>query len=372
MPAVFLHIGAAKTGTTYLQQVLLDSRAALAAQGVLVPGGYAEAHFEAALDLRGLAFGGAEDPGVRGRWDRLVAESLAWHGRAVAISHELFGGSLPPVVSAIADAFADAELHVVLTARDLGRQVPAMWQEQVKNGGTLTFERYVRRLVEGKGKAARTFWRQQDLAEVAERWCARVPPERFHLVMVPPAGRSDPTLLWQRFASVVGADPAGADAARPSANRSLSYAGAELVRRVNAALGDRMAWPAYETTVKGWFAEELLVSLDAGPRPTVPVEHRAELADRSARMLQRLRELGVDTVGDLAELTDDFGEPVEAPDPDTVIGAAADTLAEVLRERSERHWTGRGNALVARARRSPALRRLPDGVQSWLKRRVNR
>jgi hypothetical protein len=372
MPQVFLHVGAAKTGTTYLQQVLFDARSALAAQGVLVPGGYAEAHFEAALDLRGLAFGGREDPGVRGRWHRLVRQSLDWDGPAVVISHELFGGSREAVVDTVADAFAGAELHVVLTARDLGRQVPAMWQEQVKNDGSIPFERYVSQLTAEPrtGPAARTFWRQQHLGEVAGRWCARVPADRFHLVTVPHPG-SEPTLLWQRFASVVGIGSGSVDAARPSANRSLSYAGAELLRRVNQSLGERMPWPAYATTVKGWFAEELLVAHGSGPRPSVPVEHRQWFATRQAEMLARVRELGVDVVGDLGELEPVFGEPVDAPDPEAVVATAADALAELLEERSRRHWTGRGNALAARARRSPAVRRLPEGVQEWLKRRVN-
>jgi hypothetical protein len=373
---VFLHVGAAKTGTTYLQEVLHDAREPLAAAGVLVPGGYAEAHFEAALDLRGIAFGGHEDPGVRGRWDRLVAESLAWEGRAVVISHELFGGSQEQVVGAVADAFGDAELHVLLTGRDLGRQVPAMWQEQVKNAGALGFDRYVARLVAEprKGQAARTFWRQQELAEVAERWCARVPPERFHLVTVPPRG-SDPTLLWRRFAQVLGVDADSVDARRPSANRSLSYVGAEVLRHLNRALEGRLEWPAYETTVKGWFAEEMLVGLHDGPRASVPVEHRDWFAERHDAMVGRLAQLGVDVVGDLADLAPDFGEPVAAPDADEVLAAATDALAELVTERAGRHWTGargeRGRTLVARARRSPAVRGLPDGVQRWLTRGVN-
>jgi hypothetical protein len=372
MPQVFLHVGAAKTGTTYLQELLFGARRELARQGVLYPGGYAEAHFEAALDLRGLAFGGHQDPGVQGRWERLVGESLAWDGRAVVISHELFGGSLEAAVDTVADAFVTAELHVILTARDLGRQVPAMWQEQVKNGGTRGFSRYVRRLTEEprRGRTVQTFWRQQHLAEVAARWCARVPPERFHLVTVPPAG-SDPTLLWRRFAGVAGIDATRIDAVRPSSNRSLSYAGAELLRRVNSSLGDRLSWPAYATTVKGWFAEELLVSRDSGPHASVAVEHRDWFTSRAAGMAEQLRQLGVDVVGDLADLEPAFGDPVDAPDPDVVVRAAADALAVLLDERARRHWTGRGNALAARARRSPALRRLPDGVQTWLKRRVN-
>ena len=370
MPSVYLHIGAAKTGTTYLQDLLFAGSSTLAGAGVLVPGGYAQSHYYAALDVRGMTFGGHDDPGVRGRWKRLVAETLAFSGPRVVISHELFGGGLEPVVDTVADAFAGVDLHIVLTARDLGRQVPAVWQEQVKNAGTVDFPRYVDMLVREprKGKVALIFWRQQHLAEVAERWCARVPAERFHVVTVAPSG-SDPALLWQRFAAVVGVDPGLVDVARPSANPSLSYAGAELLRRVNASLDDDLVWPDYERTVKGWFAEDLLVAHGSGPRAAVPVEHREWFIARQADIVRRLRELRVDVVGDLDELQPAFGNESPAPEPAAVLDAATDALAVLLRERAAHHWTGQGT-LAARARRSPVARRLPHGVRTWLKRRV--
>ena len=48
---VFLHIGLPKTGTTYLQSVLWESRAALARDGYLLPGSGHREHLWAALDL---------------------------------------------------------------------------------------------------------------------------------------------------------------------------------------------------------------------------------------------------------------------------------------------------------------------------------
>ena len=54
---VFLHIGAPKTGTTFLQDVLVRNKAALRANGVLYPGRNGT-HVMAALDLRNLEFKG--------------------------------------------------------------------------------------------------------------------------------------------------------------------------------------------------------------------------------------------------------------------------------------------------------------------------
>jgi hypothetical protein len=85
MTRVYLHIGAPKTGTTYLQEVLFRNRARLAEHGVLYPGDSTAAHYAAVLDLR-----------VRHRCETLrsVVDSTAmvhiaircWVGRKPALS----------------------------------------------------------------------------------------------------------------------------------------------------------------------------------------------------------------------------------------------------------------------------------------------
>jgi hypothetical protein len=372
MPRIYLHIGAPKTGTTYLQGVLFDHRGLLADAGLLYPGRYPEAHFEAVVDLRDMSFGGHRDETWRGRWRRLVDETLAWTGESVVISHELLCGANQETVAEAVGSFAGQEVHVVYTARDLGRQVPAMWQEYVKNHATVPFERYVRRLTQSprQGKVANTFWRQQHLAEVAARWCRHLPRERFHLVTVPPLD-AEPTLLWDRMATTVGITPGLVDFDRSTTNTSLGYAEAELLRRVNRALGDHMPWPAYETTVKGWFAEEFLVELGSDARPAVPESSRDWLLDEARAMVAAVSASGIDVVGDLDDLRPRFGPTTPTPPDAAVLDAATHAIAALLTERAGRHWTGRGSPMVARARRSGFVRALPRGLQEWLKRRVN-
>jgi hypothetical protein len=187
---------------------------------------------------------------------------------------------------------------------------------------------------------------------------------------VPPADAS-PTLLWERVAATVGIKPDLADAERPSTNTSLGYAEAELLRRVNRALGDHMPWPAYETTVKGWFAEEFLLELGSDSRPTVPSPARDWLLEEARQMVGAVAESGIDVVGDLDDLRPRFGPTVPAPPDAAVLDAASHAIAALLTERAGRHWTGRGSPMVARARRSGFVRTLPRGLQEWLKRRVN-
>ncbi len=304
---VYLHIGAPKTGTTYLQDVLFRNRAALATQGLLVPGGTASAHYEAALDLRALAFGGYRDPRAEGAWAELVEQVMEWPGRAAVISHELLSGAddeaMARAVASFADPNGGTEVHVIYTARDLGRQVPAMWQESVKNGQELAFDTYLRRLSSRKrrGRAARIFWRQQHLVEVLQRWSAHVPDERVHVVLVPPPGRPN-DVLWRRFASVLGVETDGLDLAVERTNVSLGLAEAELLRRVNVVLDDDLAWPDYGPTVKFWFAEQVLAELTSGPRAAVPGSMHHWLEQQAAQMTTALADSGWDVVGDLSDL----------------------------------------------------------------------
>src|SRR5262245_7925754 len=84
---VFLHVGVAKTGTTFLQRVMFAHRDALRASGLLYPGSGSGAHFIAALDLRGKDDAKFDHLSPEGRWDSLASEIRRFDGNAV-ISHE--------------------------------------------------------------------------------------------------------------------------------------------------------------------------------------------------------------------------------------------------------------------------------------------
>ena len=88
---VHLHIGAPKTGTTYLQDRLVLNASALARHGVTIPGprvGRADTfHFRAALDLLDQDWGGASGH-AHGAWDAMVKKVGRADGNVV-ISHEI-------------------------------------------------------------------------------------------------------------------------------------------------------------------------------------------------------------------------------------------------------------------------------------------
>jgi hypothetical protein len=331
-PRVYVHVGAAKTGTTYLQHLLWRHREALREDGVLYPGEVEQAHFWASQDLRGTRFRGHRDPNVTGAWERLVAEMRAWGGTAV-VDHE----TLAPASEAHVDrAMGDldfAEVHLVFTARDMGRQVPAMWQESLKNGDRVTFADYLHDVyvADAPGRFGRRFWDLQDVPAILARWSRALPPERVHVVTVPPAG-ADPGLLWQRFAGLLGLDPQRYDAASGGANTSLGAAEATVLRRLNVRLeGTGLPWPAYAGGVKFHLAPSL--GARKGARIALPREAYDWAVAWSGRVVPRLAEAGYDVVGDLAEL--EPGPPVEGVDPDLVpdaeqLSVALEGMASLL------------------------------------------
>jgi hypothetical protein len=337
-PTVFLHIGIAKTGTTYLQGLMWHNRGLLERNGLRYPGDLPGDHFRASVDLRQKPFAGEDSTYVPGSWDAVAAAAMGAHDRAL-ISHETLTRTQVEQVRRAADSFrAASALHVIVTARDLGRQLPAVWQEQLKNRGVHTYEKFLTSVSDRPSSHQfQHFWEAQDILEVLHRWSAAVPPERVHIVTVPQPGNV-PGLLWQRFASVIGVDPTIVDTDVPVSNVSLGVAEAELLRRLNPALRERLDWPTYEKQVKVGLSARL-AARNGSARLTVPVELRGWVQDRAEHMVSGLREGGYDIVGDLDELRPVFDDrPVVMPSEipaDELLTMAADCVGDLIADPPE-------------------------------------
>ena len=138
---VHLHVGAPKTGTTYLQARLRRNRASLRDHGVTYPIGNHGSMFLAALDLIDRPWAGQREA-ARGEWDDLMARVAECAGKVV-ISHEILAAASAAQVERAMAGFQDAEVHLVYSARDLARQIPSEWQEGVKHAHLPSFERFL-------------------------------------------------------------------------------------------------------------------------------------------------------------------------------------------------------------------------------------
>ncbi|MEV5570984.1 hypothetical protein AB0L06_13125 [Spirillospora sp. NPDC052269] len=337
-PAVYLHVGAAKSGTTYLQGVLWHNREVLRRHGILYPGRDFPAHVRAAFDLRKTFFAGASDPEVHGAWTELVDEIRDWPGVSV-ISQELFAPAAPRRVRrALADLdFAD--VHVVFTVRDLARQIPAHWQEDVKNRFTTGFGDFVDALSRPDWDSfdvARLFWGLQDPVAVLGRWAADLPPERVHVVTLPRPGAPH-DLLWRRFSEAVGIPADACDLSAVFANPSLGLAETQFLRLLNVAVEERVDWHLYNDEVKLRLAQQVLTQRPSG-RIGLPVEHMPWAVERSVEAVEGLRAAGYRVVGDLYELIPTYSGTVRDasgghPDRERwaeIADSAADAVAALL------------------------------------------
>ena len=344
-PRLYVHIGLQKTGTSYLQSVLRRSSDELRAQGLdLVPGSMRETVW-LMLDVRGR-YDPEADPAGAGRAVAALPGQLAASTTPCAlITEESLAPATEEQIQRLLDACASHEVHVVLTVRDLGRQIPSSWQQRLRTGSAEPLADYLARLRKTEGSATSRVWRQKDITQVLSRWGKFVPAERIHVVLVPGVG-GPRDLLLHRFCHVLGVDPERLATEAPRTNEALGHVGAELLRRINGRLDERLDKDlrhrqVFGAVVKRYFALGVLGS-DSGRRVRMPAEQEEWCRSVSAKYVAFLGEGGYDVVGDLDDLvphpssfSDEGNEPTETELLDAGVDALASMLADRLEERRE-------------------------------------
>ncbi|MGN6443859.1 hypothetical protein [Amnibacterium sp.] len=369
---VFLQIGEPKTGTTFIQQTLWHNRSLLADRGLLLPGATPHDHFRATQDLLGMRrVDGDPAPAWEGAWEALAAQAAAAPGTAV-ISHELICLADERGIARAVAPFTGAELHVVLSVRDMVSLVPAEWQETVKHRSTVPWTEWVSSVIDVESvdpdRRRFGFWQAHDTAALLELWSRHVDPSRIHVLTLPPPS-APRSLLWDRFAELVGVDGSGIDLAGARGNASLGIAEAELLRRMNERLGADVPDWFYMHAVKEPLAHGVLGQRPQSGRLRLPPERSAWARAYGADLADRIATGPWSVVGAPAELvgaeSDGPGLGPEDADPEQVLDAAVAALAGAI----ERQYRTRSRPVdlrlaLARAtvRRIPPLRCLADRV----------
>jgi hypothetical protein len=327
-----LHIGAMKTGTTFLQQLLADNREALDEHGFAVPK-------DQAKSLRGILNGPAE-ASTRRHWvaHRFLRQLQAYGGRASIVSWE-FLSFLDRAEATTLIGALPGEVEVVLTVRDAARTMPAQWQTTCRNGTTLPWPAFGRAvgawLDHGRdSRPARLFRRTQGIPQMLDVWTDVVGPDRVRVVTVPQSG-ADPLLLWRRFAEVSGIDVQLPVDLAVRRNPSLGHPSCELLRRINIALEgpDGKAPAGSSQVIRAVVAPDL--ETRAGSEPPVRLDRRGrEVAAAWNRMVRdAIASSGVAVVGDLDDLpVDQASDPVDMhrPGPTELLAAAETARAGLV------------------------------------------
>ena len=333
---VFVHIGTPKSGTTYLQSLWWHNRAALAEQGLLLPGGSADVQFQASAVVRDNA-GVLETMTERqlGAWDRLVDEVEAWQGDALISQEQLVETSLEDAAAALARLRAVAdEVHVVVTARDL---VPP-GAERVAAAGQARVAEHAREVLQARGQGRPGLQllappgRAADPRALGGRPAARAGPRRRAAAPgcpVRPAAGGGP-------ASCSGSTTPACPSTHPWPTRPLprprsrSCAGSTRTSATPTS-----TWRCRAGSRASWSPG----SAAPPARIALAPEMHAWLVERGNRMVDELAAGPWHVVGDLDDLRPD-PEPGDGVDPDAVpdaevLAVAQDFLAAELLARAE-------------------------------------
>jgi hypothetical protein len=338
---VYLHVGAPKTGTTYLQDRLALNKASLARHHIHYPLSLHASQFRPALDVLDMPWGGLQVD-VRGEWDALAARVRRLDG-TVVISHEILAAAQPAQVERVMTGLAGSEVHLVYSARDLARQIPAEWQEGVKHQRKIGFNAFLRQVQNSSRlQPGRWFWRVQSLPDVLSRWTRGLPPERVHLVTVPQSG-APRDLLWHRYCSVFGIDPVWAPKESERENVSIGAAETFLLRRLNRRLRRAgLSSEEYRRLIREVVVHQTMAKRPDMTKVTLPPAAFPWADEVAAEWVEWVQGSGIRVVGDLADL-----RPVRPPgdrrwvNPDRprrpeMVDAAVDAMVALALEAAKR------------------------------------
>lgn len=321
---VVLHLGAMKTGTSYLQSLLGKNQDAMAAAGFDFLGGKFGVQARAVRDVLNLPKAPVRN---RAGWAAIAEDARRLDGRTGIVSMEFLSFASDDHVAEFLAPLDGLEVEVVLTMRDQFRTIPAQWQTYTRNFGTEDWGSYLRsiepsRLRPKSSRAHMTFHRAQDLLPILDRWSSAPQVARTHVVTVPGPGAPREE-LWNRFRAACGIPEIDIDHGQVHDNPSLGYGSCDYLRRMNVHLQD-IRPKRYRAAVVG-LARNVLVGR-RGEESKPALDLRAAKFARTRN--QALREALADHQlwGSLEDLPvpadlDDYARGVTAVQPQEVLEA---------------------------------------------------
>lgn len=303
---VVLHIGAFKTGTSFIQQALALNKQRLADDGVLFPGASwpEQVHAVRALTARPDP---AQPRDERGgdAWDRIAEECRSSDLERAVISMEFLSAARVEAIAEAVRSLAPAQVRVVLGVRDLSYAIPAQWQESLQSGGrTWTLSEYAAGVMRPVGRfndATRHFWRKHNWQRVLTRWSQATVGRRPTVVTFPRPG-SPPELLWHRFGVAAGFDATAYPIPSPT-NESLGAASLEVARRINLLAISRGTTTRGNPVYRRVVCKRVMAQRRPAEIPvTLPPSARDWAVTRTEQLVRKLSAIDPVVVGDLDDV----------------------------------------------------------------------
>jgi hypothetical protein len=225
------------------------------------------------------------------------------HDGTVIVSHEILAGARPAQIRRAMADLEGSEVHLVYSARDLARQIPAEWQEGIKHRRRRSFARFLTQVQNARRAGSNMwFWRAQGLPDVLTRWGHGLSPDRIHLVTVPQSG-APRDLLWERYCSAFGIDPAWAPEESDRENVSIGTAETALLRKLNRRLkAAGLPSEDYRRLVRQMLVHEHLAKRPGMTRATLPPAAYGWVDEVAQEWIDWVEGSGIDVIGDVDEL----------------------------------------------------------------------
>lgn len=315
-----LHIGPHKTGTSAIQGALYLARKRLAAEGVVYPGQGRTVLWPILAVTGQPPLHGEPQPKIS-YWENLVAQITAAGDQRVVLSSEFFAQSDDATARRVVTDLGADRVHVVVTLRSLTRILPSQWQQYIQNGFHFPYLEWLEGILSDPPSTPTPgFWLRHRHDELVARWAAVTGPENLTVIVV---DEGDRLMLLRMFEPLLALPEGFLVPEENAANRSLTAAEAELVRRLSEEFS-RRDWPRrnYSRFMRYGVIEQLktgrLPAPDE-PRIATPAWALDRAAAISAEMAARIEALGVNIVGDISSLGGrPGGDQAESAGPGTL------------------------------------------------------
>lgn len=307
---LLLHVGVFKTGTTALQESLRAAESALVEDGILYRGP-ASWHWKTLLGLMNANTAG-------GPWQNLERAVQGHSGRAMVSSENLCGSTPDEAATVVSKLGKGRPVTVMITVRSLSGLLASSWQQLLKRGMHQPFQEWLENVFANPGSPEVLFWRRNDFPAQLRKWGELVGEEN---VVIAVSDKNYPTRNLEIVEDLLQV-PRGTVELRPDirSNRSMSFAEAELLRRLNEGLDGKLGREPYRRLVRlGAFPA--MYKADTGSDEPIPLPKWA--ADEAARIgtaqAEELTASKAVIVGDISQLGSsrwDIDGPV--PNPSTI------------------------------------------------------
>jgi hypothetical protein len=224
-----LHIGAMKTGTTYLQAVLDSNRDRLAAGGVVTGRLLGRPSGATAKVLARPSSAEAARP-----WHELAERARRSPAPTAVISSEFLSFAKPHQIDALLRPFAGLRVEVVLVVRDQVGGLASQWQTFSRNFGDAGWPQYLRLIDPARGgdpasRSWRTYYRAQEIDRIVTDWGAHPGVAQLHVLPLP-RSRAEEHPLWRAFAEIAGATHVDVEHPVGRVNQSVGHESAQMLQ----------------------------------------------------------------------------------------------------------------------------------------------